>query len=66
MTKKTLPRNCLSLCAVPYLCVIACPLNVRLEQISVTPEADASSEPDEPLQVLIENKERATWQTSKS
>lgn len=29
-----LPPKCLTSCAVPYLCMIACPLNRRLEQLT--------------------------------
>lgn len=29
-----LPQKCLTSCAVPYLCMIACPLNKRLEQLA--------------------------------
>lgn len=29
-----LPPKCLTSCAVPYLCMIACPLNKRLEQLA--------------------------------
>jgi len=50
-----LPRKCLTSCEVPYLCLIACPLNDRLEQLVFRPgiSDDVKIDPDEQLDIEI-------------
>jgi len=50
-----LARKCLTSCEVPYLCLIACPLNDRLEQLAFRPgiSDDLEISPDEPLSIEI-------------
>jgi hypothetical protein len=55
MEKQILPRKCLTSCEVPYLCVIACPLNERLEDFAPQPTNadDVPSEIDAAMDVII-------------
>jgi hypothetical protein len=55
-----LPQKCLTSCAVPYLCLIACPLNRRLEQLtsSIDRADDALPASDESLSVEIVGEEK--------
>ena len=49
-----LPRNCYTSCAVPYLCVIACPLSERWDQFVPKPESlDEPIDPNAPLEILV-------------
>lgn len=55
-----IPRKCLDECGVPYLCLIACPFNDRLERLALrygSVEA-LDLDPDEPLGVEIKDKEK--------
>jgi hypothetical protein len=57
-----LPRKCFTICEVPYLCAIVCPLNARLEDLTAGERAkDVVIGEDEPLNVILaEEEERAT------
>lgn len=51
-----LPKKCLTSCDVPYLCMIACPLNNRLEEIE--PGAVPALAADEQLLVEIDETDK--------
>jgi len=50
-----LTRKCTTTCAVPYLCIIACPLNDRLDQGEMVEEpiAERLTDLDEPSQIVL-------------
>jgi len=60
-----LPRKCFTICEVPYLCAIVCPLNARLEDLTAGEHAnDVVIDEDEPLDVILaEEEEGATTET---
>ena len=61
MEKQILPRKCLTACEVPYLCIIACPLNERLDDFASQPANadDVPAEIDEPMGVVIADEKDA-------
>lgn len=50
-----LPRKCLTECEVPYLCLMACPLNDRLDRLVLSPKTveHLDLDPDEPYLIVI-------------